>query len=161
MILGFLFLLSETVIVNDGSFAREQKSTLSLGRSLHEISWHLIDRLEKYYLENKRYANHSGQLRFEDIGLDWQYWEGKAFGGIIYDPQGDALEIRPAEGYTFFVDEPNGNTRILSYDLHWSLIYSLKDKKWYFYEISPEEIVDIRTLKVKKDTPYNPQEYKK
>lgn len=128
--------------------------------SFHEIAQDIIDRLEKYQVVNKRYASAQENIRFENIGLDPAVWEGKNFSGIVYTPKGNTFEVYPAEGYTFFIDDFDGNTSILSWDIKWPLIYNLVDKKWYFYEISPEEVVNINTLQVKKDTPYNPQEYK-
>ncbi len=126
-----------------------------------EISRDLVDRLEKYYVANGRYASRQENVRFGDIGLNPADWEGNNFEGIVYAPAGNTLEVYPAEGYTFFVDEPNGNTQILSWDIRWPLVYNLTDKKWYFHEIAPDTVVDVSTLHVKKDSPYNPQEYEK
>lgn len=131
----------------------------AVGTAFPSVSNNLIERLEKYQKQNGQYAASEGARRFEDIGLDPVFWEGRNFNGIVYDPKGETLEVRPAEEYTFFVNQTSGETRILSYNLRWSLIYNLKDKKWYFGQIMPEETVNIKTLRVKKDTPYNPSEY--
>ena len=129
--------------------------------SFRKISDDFINKLEHYSRQNGRYASSTGEARFGDIGLLTTDWDRKPYEGIVYDPKGDRLEVWPAKGYTFFVNEPNGNIRILSHDLKWSLIYNLHDKTWYFYEISPQDTINIKTLRVKKDTPYNPAEYNK
>ncbi len=83
-----------------------------------------------------------------------------SFEGLIYDPKGDTLEVRPAKEFTIFVADKTGTVRILSYNLHWNLIYSLKDKNWYFHRMAPEQLIDISTIRIKKDKPYRPLEYR-
>lgn len=141
------------------SFAQAQRLVQSVGEKFPSVSKNLIKRLEQYRQQHGQYAASEGSRRFEDIGLDPAFWERAEFGGIVYNPKGETLEVRPAEEYTFFIKQTSGETRILSFNLGWNLVYNLRDKKWYFGHIMPEEEVDIRTIRVKKDTPYNPSEY--
>ena len=129
--------------------------------SFRDISKDIIGRLDAYHKQNERYAGSDGQACFSDIGLKVEEWEGKARDGIVYAPKGDQLEVFPAKEYTFFVNDVSGVTRILSYNIHWRLIYNLRDQQWYFHRIAPEQLIDIESLHVKKDKPYNPQEYQK
>ena len=99
--------------------------------------------------------------RLENISLEEETPCTKSLAGVIFRSTKDVLEVYPEKGYTFFVKDDAGEVRILSWDLHWALLYSLKEKAWYFHEISPQDIVHIRTLKIKKDTLYNPREYEK
>lgn len=150
---GVLFLFPPTC------YAQEQPLGAA-GQTFEEISQGLIHRLESYYIQNGKYASAEGNSRFEDIGLNPQEWEDKVFDGVVFDPRGNHLEARPAQDYTFFVNQIDGETRILSFNLGWSLVYNLQDKTWYFHRADPSQIIDIKSLRAKKDKPYNPEEYR-
>ena len=140
--------LGETNYIAQGEMLQE-KLNLLIGRFVYAKN------------ANRSYSMKEGDMVIPgDVKTDPDFWQGIKLEGIVYDPHGDNLKIRPAEGYTFFVDSLGGATRILSYNLGWSLIYSLEDKDWYFHRIGPDSIIDISTLRIKKDTPYNPEEYR-
>ena len=54
-------------------------------------------------------------------------WNKKAYNGIIYTPRGKRIQIKPEEGYTFYVTDLNGEQKELSSRLNWNLMYSAKD----------------------------------
>ena len=132
----------------------------SARKSFYEKTSYLITKLEDYYRLNKKYAPPIVFECYRVIGLDAHLWTDMSFEGLIYDPKGDTLEVRPAKEFTIFVADKTGTVRILSYNLHWSLIYNLKDKNWYFHRMAPEQLIDISTLHIKKDKPYKPLEYR-
>ena len=138
----------------------ETKFLESSRRSFYEKSTYLIKKLEDYYYLNKKYASSIVFECYRVIGLDAHLWTDTSFEGLIYDPKGDTLEVRPAKGFTIFVADKKGSVRILSYNLRWSLIYNLRDENWYFHRIAPEQLIDISTFRIKKDKPYKPLEYK-
>ncbi len=160
IIAGFLF-VSGLSLISCATAPERPAGVVYKPTSFRKISGNFIGRLQQYNHQHGQYASSTGEARFGDIGLLATDWDRKPYEGIVYDPKGDQLELRPAKDFTFFVNEPNGNTRILSHDLKWSLIFNLRDNIWYFYEISPQDVIDIKTLRVKKDTPYNPAEYRK
>ncbi|MFH1359941.1 MAG: hypothetical protein ABIJ41_02770 [Candidatus Omnitrophota bacterium] len=120
----------------------------------------LIGYLEDYFKNKGVYAASEGTARFSDIGLDSALWSRKIINGLIYDPRGDQLRVRPAQEYTIFVDDIGGITRIITSILKWDLIYDLRTKEWYVHTIDPKNVIDILTFKIKKDSPYNPNEYR-
>ena len=156
--LGF-FLFSANGILPSAADAKTEFLE-SARNSFFEKSTYLITKLEDYHRLNKKYASPIVVECYRVIGLDARLWSDTPFEGLIYDPKGDTLEVRPAKEFTIFVADKEGTVRILSYNLHWSLIYNLKDKNWYFHRIAPEQCIDISTIHIKRDKPYKPLEYR-
>ena len=154
------FMASVTVYSIDASSRTMTPFSESLIENFKRTSQDFINDLESYHKTYNRFASAEGKGRFEDIGLKNNEWDHQEFAGVVYEPRGDKLLVRPAGGYTFFVDQPDSQTRILDHKLGWDLIYSLKDQQWYFGDIDPAEKINIETIFIKKDTPYNPAEYK-
>ena len=121
----------------------------SLGSSFEEISANMIELIKKFYKEKGKYPRSWGDYAYTDIGLERDEWD-KAFEGIIYRPEGKRIGIKPEEEYTFYVTDLNGEERKLSWEYNWNLYYSMKDGQWYYHKITPDNKIDISTLKVQK-----------
>ncbi|MDD3520380.1 MAG: type II secretion system protein, partial [Actinomycetota bacterium] len=63
-------------------------------------------------------------------------------------PSGSVLRISPEEGYSFIVEDMEGNIRVLSHTLNWDLIYNAQDENWYYRSISEGNIIDITTFEI-------------
>ena len=102
----------------------------SARKSFFEKSGYVIGKLEEYNRLNNKYAPPLAFDCCRVIGLNANVWVDLPFEGIIYDPKGDRLEVRPAREFTIFVGDAKGVVRILFHNRGWSLIYSLRDKNW-------------------------------
>jgi prepilin-type N-terminal cleavage/methylation domain-containing protein len=130
--------------------AEEAEPLTSLGSSFEEISVNMIELIEKFYKENGKYPRSWDDYAYNDIGLDPDEWNKKAYNGIIYTPRGKRIQIKPEEGYTFYVTDLNGEQKELSSRLNWNLMYSAEDGQWYYHNIEPGNEIDISTLEVEK-----------
>ena len=114
-----------------------------------EMIDYFIKLIEDFYIENGRYPRSWYPYNYTDLGLDPDDWvDGKD--GIIYKPSGKVFRIRPVKHYTFYVDDLEGNTRVLSWKLNWDLVYSMEDKIWYYHRVQPGNEINIDTLIVEK-----------
>lgn len=120
-----------------------------IGSTFTEISSNIIQLLDSYYEKNGKYARSWGDYTFTDIGLDPSLWQN-ALNGIIYKPVGNRLNISPDTGYVFYVQDMKGTVKTLTPELNWNLVYSLKDKTWYYHNTSSGNEINIATLKVEK-----------
>ena len=134
-------LLSESESTPEG----QETPLTSLGSSFEEISTSMIDLIEKFYKENGKYPKTGAKRRFTDIGLDPDEWKD-AINGVQYVPKGDRILVKPGEGYTFSVTNQKG--RELTVSKKKKLIYSVKEKQWYYQKIKKGKEVDISTLQV-------------
>lgn len=116
-----------------------------LGSTFTDISKKLIELLEEFYKRNGRYARSWGDYTFTDIGLVPSGWKD-GVNGIIYKPGGNRLSIEPDDGYVFTVTDKEGVLRTLTPDLNWNLVYSLKDRTWYYHSVGKGNEIDITTL---------------
>ncbi len=120
-----------------------------LGSTFEEISSNFIKLLTDYYNQNGKYAKSFGDYVFTDLGLNPSDWQN-AVSGIIYKPVGNRLNISPAPGYVFYVNDVKGLERTLTPEMSWNLVYSLKDSSWYFHSSNPGSEINISTLRVVK-----------
>ena len=104
-----------------------------------------IKLIEDFYLENGSYPRSWYPYRYTDLGLDPDDWVD-GVDGIIYKPNGNVFLIEPVKHYTFYVDDLEGNTIVLSWKLNWNLVYSMEDETWYYHSILPGNEIDIGTL---------------
>ncbi len=128
----------------------EEDSTIPLsplGSTFEEISEAMIDLMIQRLIEEGAYGRTWGDYAFTDIGLDPKDWKNP-IGNIYYKPVGSRLQIRPAEGYQFIVEDIYGNTRTLTNRSNHNLIYNDIDKKWYIQSISEGNTIDISTMKI-------------
>jgi|GEM_PF-1702780 len=110
-----------------------------------EMFDYFIKLIEDFYLENGRYPRSWYPYRYTDLGLDPDDWVD-GVDGIIYKPNGNVFLIRPTKHYTFYVDDLEGNTIVLSWKLNWNLVYSMEDEIWYYHSIASGNEIDIGTL---------------
>ncbi|MBW1702470.1 MAG: type II secretion system protein [Deltaproteobacteria bacterium] len=125
------------------------KPLTSLGSTFEEITSGMIGLIEKFYVEHGKYPRSWGDYRFTDIGLDPAEW-GRGYNGIIYSPCGNRVNVKPDEGYVFYVTDLKGKERKLSWEYKWNLVYSVKKGQWYYHSIKKKNAIDISTLKVEK-----------
>jgi prepilin-type N-terminal cleavage/methylation domain-containing protein len=124
-----------------------------LGSTFPEISSNMISLMQKFHVENGRYARSFWQTtlpyedyRFTDLGLDPTFWH-KPIDHIIYTPVGERLQIKPEQGYNFEFIKADGTKQVL-YVGH-SLKYYLEDDMWYNIDNkSTNKIINIETLRV-------------
>ncbi len=141
-----LHYLPEMALQEEPGTPEEQETPLtSLGSSFKEISAGMIDLIEKFYKENGKYPKTGAKRRFTDIGLDPDEWKD-AINGMIYTPKGDRILVNPGEGYTFSITSQKGKELTVSKNK--KLIYSIKEKQWYYQNIKKGNEVDISTLQV-------------
>jgi hypothetical protein len=124
-------------------------SLTPLGSTFQEINANLIKLLIDYYEKNGKYARSFGDYLYTDLGLNPSGWKA-GIDGIIYKPVGNRLNISPASGYTFYVNDTKGAQKILTPELNWNLVYLLKDNTWYYHATSAGNEIDIATLRVEK-----------
>jgi hypothetical protein len=105
----------------------------------------MMDLIEKFYKENGKYPKKGKKRRFTDIGLDPDEWQN-AINGVQYIPNGDRILIKPGSGYTFSVINHKGKELTVSGKK--KLIYSVKNKQWYYQRIKKGKEVDISTLQI-------------
>ena len=120
-----------------------------LGSTFTEISDNFIKLLDSFYNKNERYARTWGDYTFTDIGMNPSDWKN-AINGVIYKPGGNRFSIEPDIGYVFYVNDTKGVQKTLTPELNWNLVYSLKDKTWYYHSTASGNEIDITTLRVEK-----------
>jgi hypothetical protein len=121
----------------------------SLGNSFGEISEGMIELMRQFYEEHGYWPRSWGDYVYTDLGLDPDEWQ-QAHDGIIYRPAGDRLMIEPADGYTFYVTDVEGNRRELSHRLNWNLVYDMQSGTWHYHSQDGAQL-DISTLEVIED----------
>jgi hypothetical protein len=109
----------------------------------------MIGLIEKFYVEHGKYPRSWGDYRFTDIGLDPAEWS-RGYNGISYSPCGKRVNVKPDEGYVFYVTDLKGKERKLSWEYKWNLVYSVEKGQWYYHSIKKKNEIDISTLKVEK-----------
>jgi Flp pilus assembly pilin Flp len=119
-----------------------------LGSSVGEISGGVLDLINDFYAENNHYPRSWGDYAYTDLGLDPAQWKDQEYDGIIYKPNGSLLRIRPGEGYSFRIQDENGETHVLPYSYNWDLVYRIaNDNRWYYHSVEGP-VVLIDTLEV-------------
>ncbi len=118
-----------------------------LGSTLSEISSAMIDLIQQRYDTFGSYGRTWGDFAFTDIGLDPLDWQDPV-GNIYYRPVGGQMRIRPEEGYRFVVNDINGNQRVLTYALNWSLVYDMQQSAWFFHSISENNRLDMTSFEI-------------
>ncbi len=127
--------------------------TTPLGSTFSEISNAMIDRILDYYRKHNRWPRSWGDFAFTDLGLDPKYWQN-GFNGIIYKPVGNRLAITPDKGYTFIVQDINGNQITLPSSRNWSLLYNMQTGTWHYHNLNGPQL-NISTLQVVPPSPRN------
>jgi len=120
----------------------------SLGSTFTDISGGMISLIQDFYDENGRYPRSWGDYRFTDIGLDPEEW-GEAVDHLFYGPGGTRVSVKPEDGWAMEVQGLDGETRVLTEDLHWNIWYDMATQAWYYHDIEPGNEVDIETLVVR------------
>lgn len=127
--------------------AEEEAALSSLGSKFTEISQGFISRMSSFYAEKGYYPRSWGDYAFTDIGLDPDEWSVPV-ANAYYRPRGSRLGVSPEPGFKFTVRDVNGNYRILTHQLQWSIWYDLITSKWYYHSIAPENEILIATLRI-------------
>jgi len=120
-----------------------------LGNTFQEISTGMISLLQNRFSSIGTYGRTWGDYRYTDIGLDPADWQ-EPINHVYYRPSGPDLLISPEEGYSFTVEDYQGNTRILPASYKWNIIYNDESKNWYYHLKNEDNILNIDTLKVVK-----------
>ena len=119
-----------------------------LGSSVGEISGGMLDLINDFYTEHNHYPRSWGDYAYTDLGLDPAQWKDQEYGGIIYKPNGSLLRISPGEGYSFRIQDENGETHVLSHSYNWDLVYRIpNDNRWYYHSVEGP-VVLIDTLEI-------------
>ena len=120
-----------------------------LGSTFAEISAEMIRRLMDYNARTGGWPSTWKDSRYSDLGLDPALWgEMVPYAHITYAPTGSKVAVRPEEGYGLtMVMKSTGQEVVLWASLKWNLWYDATTGKWYFHNISPENEVDVSTLK--------------
>ena len=118
-----------------------------LGSTFSEITGGLAGLIDAFYAEHGRYPRTWGEYVFTDIGLDPGDWQ-EPVGGVLYKPGGNRVSVKPAVGYEFLVQKPDGSTLVLSNKVNWNLVYDNATGDWYYHSVDPANIIDIDTLVV-------------
>lgn len=123
------------------------------GNDFIPISTGLIDAIQKNFALKSKYGRNWGDYAYTDIGLNPSDWGwSKSVNHIRYVAGGSSISIRPEDGYTISVVSAVDHKSIkdLNAKLQWNIIYDDLTKKWYYHTISPENEIDINTIKVYK-----------
>ena len=106
-----------------------------------------LNRINAFYQENGRWPRSWGSYAFTDIGLDPDDWS-EPVEGIRWGPHGKdvALGTNPEDPYVIYINTLSGQTLRL-YD-GWRIWCVAGDGKCYYHVVSPENEVDITTLKL-------------
>ncbi len=120
-----------------------------LGSSFDEISSVMIKLINQRLIDEGSYGRTWGDYAYTDIGLDPKDWENPV-AHIYFKPVGNRLQIRPAEGYKFIVEDMNGNTKELTNRSNHNLVYNHLDQRWYYHSISDGNEININTLDIKR-----------
>jgi len=119
-----------------------------LGSTFGEITGGIASLIDAFYAAHGHYPRTWGEFVFADIGLDPEDWQDPV-GGVIYKPGGNRVSVRPAPGYDFQVQKPDGTTLVLTNKVNWNLVYDNATKNWYYHSIDPANVIDIDTLVVR------------
>jgi len=133
-----------------GTLAAAPPPLTPLGSTFSEISTEMIRRLMDYNTRTGGWPSTWKDSRYSDLGLDPAMWgENFPYDHITYAPTGSRVAVRPEEGYGLtMVMKSTGQEVTLWASLKWNLWYDATTSKWYFHNISPENEVDVSTLKV-------------
>ena len=118
-----------------------------LGSTFTEISTNMIALMQKKYTDTGAYGRSWGDYKYTDLGLNPEDWQDPV-GHIVYKPSGKDLLITPEHGYTFLVNDYNGNLQIMPSTYNWNLVYNANTQYWYYHSINEENLIDIATLKI-------------
>lgn len=119
-----------------------------LGSTVPEISGSMLELINNFYTANNRYPRSWGDYAYTDLGLDPIEWKDKEFNGVIYKPNGSQLRLRPGEGYSFRIQDVDGNTHLLPYTYNWDLVYRIPNENRWYYHTTDGPVVVIETLEV-------------
>jgi len=119
----------------------------SLGSTFNEISTNIIVLMQKKYADSGSYGRTWGDYKYTDLGLDPEIWS-QPVGHIIYKPSGKDLLITPEQGYTFLVNDYNGNLRNMPSTYNWNIVYNDITENWYYHSIKDDNLIDIETLMI-------------
>jgi competence protein ComGC len=117
----------------------------SLGSTFTEITTAMISLISNFYQRNNRYPRSWGDYVFTDLGLNPPEW-AQPINGLYYSPGGSKVTIGPADGYTVTMKSLQGAS--LTMNPKWNLIYDMPTGQWYYHTITPQNSVDIKTLRV-------------
>lgn len=129
--------------------SQAQTAATSLGTTFAEITGGMIGLIDAFFEKNGRYPRSFGSYAYTDLGLDPAEW-AKSYDGLFYRPIGGRVSVKPAAGYAITVTGADGQQRVLTPSLNWSVWYDAPTAQWYYHVVAPEEAVDIKTLAVKK-----------
>ncbi len=118
-----------------------------LGSTFTEISTNIIVLMQKKHAVTGSYGRTWGDFKYTDLGLDPVIWS-QPVGHIIYKPSGKDLLITPEQGYTFLVNDYNGNLRKMSSTYNWNIVYNDITENWYYHSIKDDNLIDIETLMI-------------
>jgi prepilin-type N-terminal cleavage/methylation domain-containing protein len=116
-----------------------------LGSTFIEISTNIIVFMQKKHAVTGSYGRTWGDYKYSDLGLDPEIWS-QPIGHIIYKPSGKDLLITPEQGYTFLVNDFNGNLRNMPSTYNWNIVYNDITENWYYHSIEDDNLIDIETL---------------
>lgn len=117
-----------------------------LGSTFSDISNGMINRIMDFYRKNNRWPRSWGDFAYTDIGLDPADWRD-SHDGIIYKPVGNRVAISPANGYTFVVQDINGNKITMPSSYNWSFVYNMQTGTWHHKSFDGPRL-NIATLQV-------------
>jgi len=131
-----------------GTFLESNAPLTPLGSTFSEITGGIIGLVQNYYDENGNWARSWGDYRFTDLGLEVGTWNGVAYEGIIYTPNGSRISVKPEAGWRFTAMGLDGVERVLTANLNWNLWYDMNTSGWYYHAIDPSQAIDIATLHI-------------
>ena len=115
--------------------------------SFASVSGNLIALDLAFYARNGYWPRSWAPYQYTDLGLDPALY-GSPVGNVLYQPKGSTILVSPAAGYVMTANGPAGTPLVLTYQLHWDLVYDATSGNWYYHTISPATQIDISTLTV-------------
>lgn len=121
-------------------------SLTPLGSTFTDISNNMINLIMNFYRKNNYWPRSWGDFAYTDLGLKPEDWRN-GVNGIIYKPVGNRVAITPASGYTFVVNDVNGNQLTMPSSYNWSLVHNMQTGTWHHKSITGPQL-NIASLQV-------------
>jgi len=131
-----------------GTFEISSAMLTPLGSTFTEITGNMAQLIQDFYDDNGRYPRSWGDYRFTDIGLEPGTWDDTPYEGVIYEPGGNRISVKPEAGWQINVMGIDGSPRTLTEGLNWNIWYDMATGAWYYHNIEPGEEIDISTMEV-------------
>jgi len=121
-------------------------STTQVASTFTTMTDDLIALLMQFYATHGHWPRSWDDFCYTDLGLDPAQYAA-AIDHVYYKPVGSTLTAHPEAGYVMTVTDAQGQTRKLTSQLRWNLVYDATSSQWYYHSIDPANLIDITTLK--------------